>query len=111
MTIHRVKLIVILVFAAALVTAATLHRTPTALSAAGEDPAVTFKAKCAMCHTVKAEKFFDPTKAEDLLVDVVLKGKKAEKPPHMPGFEAKGMNADEAKGLVNYMKGLRTPAS
>jgi cytochrome c1 len=40
-----------------------------------------------------------------------LKGKKGEKPPYMPGFEAKGMTEDQAKALAAYMRTLRTPAS
>jgi len=112
MTINRVKLIAIILFSApvlalALFTAAN----GTVVAAAGEDPAATFKAKCAMCHTAKAEKFFDPTKAEDVHVEAIMKGRKGEKPPYMPGFEAKGMTADDAKALTTYMKGLRTPAS
>ena len=110
MTIHRVKLIAIL-FLSALAAVATLHGTPVTGASASGDPAVTYKAKCAMCHTAKADKFFDQAKAEDVLVETVLKGKKTEKPPSMPGFEAKGMTADEAKELVNYMKSLRSPAS
>jgi hypothetical protein len=27
----------------------------------------------------------------------------------MPGFEAKGMKPEEAKALVEYMRGLRAP--
>ena len=37
------------------------------------------------------------------------KGKKGEKPPFMPGFEAKGMSKDDAKALVEYMQSLRQP--
>ena len=77
--------------------------------AAIDDAAATYKAKCAMCHSPKADKFFDPSKSEDELVEITLKGKKGEKPPYMPGFEAKGMTADEAKALVQYMKTLKTP--
>jgi cytochrome c1 len=29
----------------------------------------------------------------------------------MPGYEAKGMTADEAKALVTFMRSLRTPAN
>lgn len=84
---------------------------PVKVRAAGaDDPSVTFKAKCAMCHTAKAEKNFDPAKGDDELVQTVLKGKKTEKPPLMPGFEAKGMTAEEAKSMVTYMRSLRAPA-
>ncbi len=74
-----------------------------------EEPAAVYKAKCAMCHTPKAEKFYDPAKTEEVHVEVVLKGKKGEKPPFMPGYAEKGMTADEAKGLVQYMQALRQP--
>jgi hypothetical protein len=47
----------------------------------------------------------------DQQIEAVLKGKKAEKPPHMPAFEPKGMTAAEAKALVEYMQELRKPAS
>jgi hypothetical protein len=36
-----------------------------------------------------------------------LKGKKAEKPPHMPAYESKGVTAEQAKALVDYMKQLK----
>ena len=69
--------------------------------------ATTYKAKCAACHGAKAEKKFDPAKADDDLVQTILKGKKAEKPPNMPGYEAKSINADQARQLSDYMKSLR----
>jgi len=40
-------------------------------------------------------------------VQIILKGKKAEKPPHMPAYETKGINAEQAKALLDYMKSLR----
>lgn len=73
------------------------------------DDAAVYKAKCAMCHSPKAEKFYDPAKSEDEHVQIVLKGKKGEKPPYMPGYEEKGMTADEARSLVKYMDSLRKP--
>ena len=45
--------------------------------------------------------------ADDDLVQTILKGKKAEKPPNMPGYEAKSINADQARELSDYMKSLR----
>ena len=77
-----------------------------AASSAG-DPAAEYKAKCASCHTATAAKFFDPAKADAEHVEIILKGKKGDKPPYMPGYEAKGMTAAEATGLVTYMKELR----
>jgi mono/diheme cytochrome c family protein len=63
--------------------------------------------KCVVCHGQRAEKKFDSTKADDALVDTLLKGKKAEKPPNMPAYEAKGITGDQAKALVAYMKSLK----
>ena len=71
-----------------------------------EDSAGLYKAKCAACHGATAEKKFDATKPDAELVETILKGRKAEKPPNMPGYEAKGITADQAKALVTYMKSL-----
>jgi hypothetical protein len=38
---------------------------------------------------------------------VVLKGKKVEKPPHMPAYAEKGVSAEQAKALVDHMKQLK----
>jgi len=71
------------------------------------DAAKTYKGKCVACHGPKAEKKYDAAKPEDEQVQAVLKGKKAEKPPNMPGYESKGITADQAKALVDYMKSLK----
>lgn len=73
----------------------------------GDDAAVTYKAKCVACHGAKAEKKFDTTKTDDKLVEAILVGAKSEKPPNMPGYEAKGINGEQAKALLAYMKSLR----
>ena len=70
------------------------------------DAATTYK-KCVACHGPKAEKKFDATKSDDEHVQIILKGKKAEKPPNMPAYETKGITADQAKALLDYMKTLR----
>src|ERR1044072_6219137 len=49
------------------------------------DPAAYYKAKCVACHGQKAEKKFDASLTDEQYVDVILKGKKPEKPPNMPG--------------------------
>ena len=67
----------------------------------------TYKSKCTACHGAKAEKKFDPSKSDDDLVQTILKGKKAEKPPNMPGYETKGIHAEQAKQLLDHMKSLR----
>jgi mono/diheme cytochrome c family protein len=70
------------------------------------DAATTFKTKCAMCHGADASKKFDATKADDALVETVMKGKDAA-PIKMPSYEAKGMTAEQAKTLVTLMKSLK----
>lgn len=71
------------------------------------DAAATYKAKCVACHGAAAEKKFDATLADADLVQIVLKGKKGEKPPFMPAYEEKGINEEQAKALVAYMKSLK----
>ena len=85
--------------AATFVLAAVPARTTT-----DEDTAALYKTKCFACHGATAEKKFDATKADDELIQIVLKGKKVEKPPNMPGFEERGLTADQAKALVAFMK-------
>jgi len=72
-----------------------------------EEPAALYKAKCAACHGATAEKKFDPTKPDAELVDTILKGRKAEKPPNMPAYGEKGITEEQAKALESYMKTLR----
>ena len=80
-------------------------------TSAADDPAAMFKAKCAACHSPKAEKFYDPSQPDEEQVQAILKGKKGEKPPYMPAFETKGLTEDDAKALAAYMKCLRAPAN
>jgi len=72
------------------------------------DPAAYFKAKCVACHGQKAEKKFDATLTDEQYLDAILKGKKPEKPPNMPAYGEKGVTAEQAKGLLEYMKQLRS---
>jgi mono/diheme cytochrome c family protein len=112
MTTDRTKPFAIIFFVSPLLIFAAFKVMPVKAAANRmDDPAVKYAASCKMCHTANASKFFDATKADDVLVATVLQGKKTEKPPMMPGFEAKGMTAVEAKGLVTYMKSLRAPAN
>ena len=64
-------------------------------------------AKCVVCHGQKAEKKFSVELKDEELVEIVLKGKKPEKPPNMPAYEAKGLTAEQAKAMVDYMKSLK----
>jgi mono/diheme cytochrome c family protein len=75
-----------------------------ARTATDDETAALYKTKCYACHGATAEKKFDATKADDDLIQVVMKGKKLEKPPNMPGFEEKGITADQARALVAFMK-------
>ena len=111
MTTNLVKVIAIIFFAVPLLFLAMFKVTPLRVAAfTVDDPAVTYKAKCAACHTPTASKFYDPTHTEETHVQVILKGKKGEKPPYMPAFGEKGMTEDDAKALAAYMKTLK-PAS
>lgn len=71
------------------------------------DTAGYYKAKCLMCHGKKAEKKFNASLSDEQMIEAVLKGKKAEKPPHMPGYADKGVSAEQAKAFVEHMKQLK----
>jgi mono/diheme cytochrome c family protein len=72
------------------------------------DPGAFYKTKCVACHGQKAEKKFDATIPDEQLIDIVMKGKKPEKPPNMPAYGEKGVTAEQAKALVEHMKQLKT---
>ena len=72
------------------------------------DPAAFYKAKCVACHGQKAEKKFDSSLPDEQLIDIVMKGKKPEKPPNMPAYADKGVSAEQAKALVEHMKLLKS---
>jgi mono/diheme cytochrome c family protein len=72
------------------------------------DPAAYYKAKCVVCHGPKAEKKFNAELKDEQLLEAILKGKKPEKPPNMPAYGEKGVTAEQAKGLLAYMKQLRS---
>ena len=116
MTINRIKVLATLSIVLPVLALTVIYRTtPTVAAVAAPvtgDAAAVYKAKCAMCHSPKAEKLYeDPAAPIEQQVEAVLKGKKGKKPPDMPAFEKKGMTADEAKELVEYMQELRKPAS
>ena len=85
----------------------TLVVTASSIEVQPSDTAAYYKAKCVMCHGKTAEKKFDASLADDALVEIVLKGKKVEKPPHMPAYAEKGVTPEEAKALVAHMKQLK----
>jgi len=107
---NRIKLLATLSFVLPVLAFSVVFRpTPAAATTATLDDAATvYKAKCAMCHTAKATKSYDPAMPLEQQVEAILKGKKAEKPPNMPAFESKGVTADDAKALAELMKGLAT---
>jgi mono/diheme cytochrome c family protein len=113
MKLNRVKLFAITLFVLPILALAFFKVNPVRAISKIQDDEVkaAYKKDCALCHKPNAEKFFDTTKTDEEMTEIILKGKKAEKPPHMPGFEAKGMTCDKAKLLVEYMRNLRTPPS
>lgn len=111
MKTNLLKLFAIAAFVLTALALAFTNTTPTRVSAKDDDAATVYKAKCAMCHSPKAEKSYDPAMPVEDQVNAILKGKKAEKPPNMPAFEAKGITPEQAKALAEYMKSLRTPAN
>jgi len=70
------------------------------------DAAGTYKAKCFACHGAKAEKKWDSTHPDAQMVESIMNGKKAEKPPNMPAFADKGITTDQASALIAYMKSI-----
>jgi len=109
MTRNRTKILSIVALVFPLLALVVFTNKPVkAVSSVVDDPATVYKAKCAMCHTLKAEKFYDPSKPEEEQVQAILKGKKPEKPPNMPAYGEKGVTADQAKALLDYMKQLRS---
>jgi len=70
------------------------------------DAAATYKAKCFACHGAKAEKKWDSTHPNAQMVESIMNGKKAEKPPNMPAFADKGITTDQASALIAYMKSI-----
>ena len=120
MTLNRVKLFAIAIIALPMFAITIFKVDPVravsnvtdgyVAAVSDDDVAAQYKKTCALCHKPNAEKFFEPSKMDEVLIEIVLKGKKAEKPPHMPGYEEKGMTKDQAKLLVAYMRQIRTPA-
>jgi mono/diheme cytochrome c family protein len=111
MRINNIKLITTVLFALPLLWVTAFTATPKMTAANTDDDAATMYTKylCSACHTKTASKNFDATKSDADLVQIVLKGKKAEKPPNMPSFETtKQMTEAQAQALVTYMKGLKT---
>ena len=111
MRVNQIKFVAIILFAIPLMLLMMLNAGPVKVAASVPDDAATYKAKCAVCHSPTASKFFDPAKPEAEHVQIILNGKKGEKPPYMPAFGEKGITEDGAKALVAYMKTLKPPAN
>jgi mono/diheme cytochrome c family protein len=103
-TITQLKRLAVAVLAAAPLAMSGMYSVPAQTIG---DPAATYKTKCVACHGPKAEKKFDAARPDDKLLEAILKGVKGEKPPSMPAYESKGINADQAKALLDYMKSLK----
>ena len=92
---------------AVLFAAAVLFFISTPVHANDDETATLYNTKCKMCHGATAEKKLDKTKADDVLIQIVLDGKTMEKPPNMPAFKEKGITPAQAKALVGYIKSLQ----
>jgi mono/diheme cytochrome c family protein len=108
MSINAIKILAVTIFIFPVLAVSAFRPPNVGATAVSDDAATIFKAKCAMCHGQKAEKFYDPAIPDADQVTAILKGKKAEKPPYMPAFETKGITEDDAKALAAYMKTLKT---
>ena len=108
MKFKRVKLFAIAFFVLPMV-ALVIFNTKSVGTIASADTFAeeTYKTKCTVCHSPKADKNFDPAKKDEEHIEVILKGKKGEKPPFMPSFELNGITAEQAKSMVAYMRKLR----
>jgi len=111
MKTNLIKLLTIPAFALAVFALTNLNTNTVRVAAQTDDAAAVYKTKCAACHSPKAEKSYDPAMPIEEQVNAILKGKKGEKPPYMPAFEPKGITAEQAKALAEYMKQLRTPTN
>jgi len=109
MSLNRIKVIAMVAVLVPMLAIVAFKSDPVgATRVTADDSATTYKAKCQMCHTPTAGKFFDPARPEDEMVGAILNGKKGEKPPYMPAFADKGISADQAKELITFMKTLKT---
>lgn len=110
MKLNRIKLLAASLFIIPMLAAVYFgNQSASAVSSIQNDAAATYKTKCQMCHTAKADKFFDISMTDAQLVEIILKGEKKDKPPHMPEFASKGINAEQAQALVAHMRKLRNP--
>jgi mono/diheme cytochrome c family protein len=109
LNMNQIKKLVVVMLAVPLMAAAFVSSRASGQTAAADNKEAVdmFATKCKMCHGPKAEKLFDSTKPEAEMVQVILKGKKGEKPPFMPAYEPKGVTEAQATALAAYMKTLK----
>lgn len=109
--LNQLKKLAVALVMLPLLTALVLNSASVRTRAASDQPdaAAMFKDfKCSICHGEKADKKFDAAKTDDDLANIVLNGKKGDKPPFMPAFATtKSMTPEQAKALVAYMKSLK----
>ncbi len=101
--VEAVVTVALMIMLSAILLSATNRRS----SRGSDDTPEYYKTQCLSCHGDHADLKFDEKVPEDEQVRIVLKGKLVDVPPDMPGFEAKGVTAEQAKSLVDYMKQLR----
>ena len=101
------RFIKLMFLTAAVIVAAAFLIVTTPARTTDDETAALYNTKCKACHGATAEKKFDATKADDVLIQITLDGKTAEKPPNMPAYKDKGMTPEQAKALVTHMKSLR----
>jgi mono/diheme cytochrome c family protein len=111
MKLNAVKFLAIILFVIPVLALAFFKTSPVRVAAKNDDTeiAALYKKNCALCHKPNAEKFFDPSQTDEALIEIILKGKKAEKPPHMPAYQEKGVTSEQAKQYVEYMRKIKTP--
>jgi len=103
----KLRVVTIATWAAALICALVVGAVAARPKPQAFDATAFYKGKCVMCHGKKAEKKFDSSLTDEQLVEIVLKGKKVAKPPHMPAYSEKGVSEEQAKALVALMKQLK----
>jgi len=105
---RRIKNMTMVISVIVLLSAVFLSIAPAQDEAKPSDPEAFYKSKCVICHGQKAEKKFDASLTDEQYIDAIMKGKKPEKPPNMPAYGEKGVTAEQAKGLLEHMKQLRS---
>lgn len=115
MNTNKIKLIAIALFLIPMLALIVFKANTTAVHAINADSdeatIASYKKNCMACHGPTALKLYDPELTMEEQVEAILKGKKGQKPPHMPAYETKGINAEQALALAEHMKALRTPAT